>query len=375
MQIRWKAVWITVLFLVFLCPHRARAAEVEDYDFSEIQEILTDSGSESISFSELVEDVVNGEIGEIPGKIGNYCMDLLFGEIRDNKSNILKVVVIAAFGTFFTTIASVFKNSQVSETGFYITYLLMITILAGAFVVAAGIAKGFVSNLLSFMMALLPTFFLAVSYAGGGAASLSFYQFTLFAISGVEWIFLRIVLPLIEVYVILMLVNHISKEDYLSKLAGLLKTAVEWIMKTMLGLVIGMNLIQGMILPLVDTVKTSAVRKVISVIPGIGSGADAVTEVVLGSGILIKNGIGVAALVILVILCAMPVLKLTVLSLLYHGAAAVVQPVSDKRITESVSGVADGVMMLLKVIFHVALLFIITVAVVCVSTNAMFYAG
>ena len=32
-------------------------------------------------------------------------------------------------------------------------------------------------------------------------------------------------------------------------------------------------------------------------------------------------------------------------------------------------------MMLLKVIFHVALLFIITVAVVCVSTNAMFYAG
>lgn len=190
-----------------------------------------------------------------------------------------------------------------------------------------------------------------------------------------EWVFLRIVLPLIEVYVILMLVNHISKEDYLSKLAGLLKTAVEWIMKTMLGLVIGMNLIQGMILPLVDTVKTSAVRKVISVIPGIGSGADAVTEVVLGSGILIKNGIGVAALVILVILCAMPVLKLTVLSLLYHGAAAVVQPVSDKRITESVSGVADGVMMLLKVIFHVALLFIITVAVVCVSTNAMFYAG
>ena len=241
MRIRWKAVWITVLFLAFLCPHRARAAEVEDYDFSEIQEILTDSGSERISFSELVEDVVNGEIGEIPGKIGSYCMDLLFGEIRDNKSNILKVVVIAAFGTFFTTIASVFKNSQVSETGFYITYLLMITILAGAFVVAAGIAKGFVSNLLSFMMALLPTFFLAVSYAGGGAASLSFYQFTLFAISGVEWVFLRIVLPLIEVYVILMLVNHISKEDYLSKLAGLLKTAVEWIMKTMLGLVIGMN--------------------------------------------------------------------------------------------------------------------------------------
>ncbi len=55
MRIRWKAVWITVLFLAFLCPHRARAAEVEDYDFSEIQEILTDSGSERISFSELVD--------------------------------------------------------------------------------------------------------------------------------------------------------------------------------------------------------------------------------------------------------------------------------------------------------------------------------
>ena len=90
-RIRWKAVWITVLFLAFLCPHRARAAEVEDYDFSEIQEILTDSGSERISFSELVEDVVNGEIGEITHKLYNTLTGIQWGTMPDELGWTVKV--------------------------------------------------------------------------------------------------------------------------------------------------------------------------------------------------------------------------------------------------------------------------------------------
>ena len=54
--------------------------------------------------------------------------------------------------------------------------------------------------------------------------------------------------------------------------------------------------------------------------------------------------------------------------LLYKLAAALVEPISDKRITEMLSGVGDSLQMLLKVIFAVALLFLLTVAIVAVTT-------
>ena len=63
-------------------------------------------------------------------------------------------------------------------------------------------------------------------------------------------------------------------------------------------------------------------------IPGIGNIAGSVTDVVLGSSVLIKNGIGVAALVVIVLICLMPLVKLGVLMMLLELAAALLQPVS-----------------------------------------------
>jgi len=85
---------------------------------------------------------------------------------------------------------------------------------------------------------------------------------------------------------------------------------------------------------------------------------------VLGTASLIKNGIGVAGTVIVIAVCAGPILQLLILSFLYKLAGALVQPVSDKRITACISGVSAGYELLTQVLFSTALLFLITLAVV-----------
>ena len=104
-------------------------------------------------------------------------------------------------------------------------------------------------------------------------------------------------------------------------------------------------------------------------IPGIGSIAGSVTDVVLGSSVLIKNGIGAAALVVIVLICLMPLVKLGVLMLILELAAALLQPVSDKRMTGCVSGVGEGIRLLFRVVFTTAVLFMLTIAVVTVSVR------
>ena len=57
------------------------------------------------------------------------------------------------------------------------------------------------------------------------------------------------------------------------------------------------------------------------------------------------------------------------LAFLYKLAAALVQPVSDKRITGCIGGVSEGYEMMVKIIFAAGLMFLLTVAVVAASTS------
>ena len=83
---------------------------------------------------------------------------------------------------------------------------------------------------------------------------------------------------------------------------------------------------------------------------------------------------GMAAVVILFVLMAVPVLKLLILMIMYQCVAAVMEPVCDKRLVECVSTAAKGQKMLIKTVITAALILVITVAVVCAGTNVTYYA-
>jgi stage III sporulation protein AE len=163
--------------------------------------------------------------------------------------------------------------------------------------------------------------------------------------------------------------NGISEEEYLSKFSELMETGAGWILKALLGIVIGLNIIQGMIAPAIDTVKRSVVSRSAEAIPGIGDALGGATEVVLGTAVLVKNGIGAAGAVVSIGICVIPVIQILMLTVFYKVSAAIVQPVADKRMVECISSVGEGCQLLLKVIFAVAVLFLLTIAIVSSATG------
>jgi len=166
-----------------------------------------------------------------------------------------------------------------------------------------------------------------------------------------------------------MLVNNMSKEDTLSKLAGLFSTAVNWILKSMLAAVVGFNVIQGLIVPVADQVKRSVLLKASSALPGVGGAIGGVTETVLGAGVLLKNSIGVAGLIVIITICAVPFIKLLMISVVYKIGSAVLQPISDKRFIECISATAKSAVMLLQTVLVGAVLFILSITIVAVTTS------
>lgn len=295
--------------------------------------------------------------------------DKLVGEIDYNKDAIAKVVLIAIAAAMLSKLSAIFMSNKMSDMGFFSVYTLLLVVLMSAFAVNTTVARDVVDLLLAFMKCLIPAFFMAVGAASGMTASVGLYEIALVSIMAVEYVILNFVIPAINVYVVILLLNNILDEDYLSKFASVVETVISWAIKMIPTIALAINLVGSIVLPSVDYTKAKGYRKIFSLIPGIGQGIDSFVEIVAGSGSLIKNAIGGAALVCIIVLVAIPVVKLLVFCFMYKITAAIVQPVSDKRVTSSVEVMSKGANMLYRAILACGLLFFLTIAIVCLGTG------
>ncbi len=105
-------------------------------------------------------------------------------------------------------------------------------------------------------------------------------------------------------------------------------------------------------------------------IPGIGGVAEGVTELMLGSAVLIKNSMGVFLLILLLCACIMPLFKILVVTGTVKLAAALTGIVSDKRLSLCADRVGEGCFLLFRCVFTSVALFIIVIAVVSYTISA-----
>lgn len=168
---------------------------------------------------------------------------------------------------------------------------------------------------------------------------------------------------------VIRVLNNLSAEEYLSKFAELIEFIVTWTLKTLLAAIIGLNVIQGLISPAIDSLKRGVLTKGVEAIPAIGDALGGTAEIVLGTAVLVKNGIGVTGAIICIAICVIPILQMFVMAFLYKLTSAFIQPVSDKRIVGCVSGMGEGCQILLRVIFTTGMLFLLTIAIVTATTT------
>jgi stage III sporulation protein AE len=302
----------------------------------------------------------------------NQLLESIKGELKANLSTLGRLISIALIAAVFTNLTVAFKNNSVSETGYYITYLMLFSLLITTFINASRIASSVIGSILDFMKALVPAYFLSIGFCTGSATSLIYHEVALMLITLVDILIIKVVIPMINFYLVISLANNMSKEDMLSKLAGLFATAIDWMLKSLLAAVVGFHTIQGLILPVADRVKKSALLKASEAIPGVGNAIGGVAETILGASILLKNAIGVAGLVVIITICAVPLLKLLVINVVFRVGGATLQPISDKRIIECISASAKSSGMLLQTVLVGAVLFLLSITIAAVTTGGTF---
>lgn len=345
-------------------------ALLAEFDFNEIEENLDRMfPQEKISFSDVFSALMSGNMAETIRIFLRFLTDQISYEFDYNRRSLVYVLMTALTAAVFSNFAGAFKSRQISDISFYIMYMLLITLCLTSFRISAEGLEDRLSALVDFMRVLCPSYFLAVAFASGSVTSLFFYNVILFLIYVVELVIVRFLLPVVNIYIMVRVLGNLTGEDFLSEFADLIRKAVSWILKTLLICVVSVNVVQGLLAPAIDAVKRSALTRTAEALPWVGNAVGGVAEVVLGTAVLIKNGIGMAGAVITIAICAVPIFQMLIMAFMYKLAAALVQPVSDKRITTCISGISEGYEIMVKVIFTSGLLFMITIAIVAASTS------
>ena len=341
---------------------------LKEINLADVQKMLDDfMGADSFSMKEALIKLTRGEQAFSKEAVQEFVYRFFFYQLDQEKELFVKLILLILLSAVLTSFAEIFENNQIGDISFFVVYLLFFTILMDSFSKMSSSLEKTISGMTEMMKGLAPAYYMTVCAASGAASAVVFYEGVLLMVWGIQWLLLTVLLPASGMYVLLQLVNSLSREEMLGKMAELLNTAVSWGLKSLLAAVVGLQIIRNLVAPVMDSVKRGLLSKAAGALPGVGNAVNMVTELVVTSAVLVRNCLGVVILVVFVLIGAGPMLHYGILSLLYRLLAAVAQPVSDRRMVRALGTMGEGCALLLRILF--------TAEVLCMLAFLVLMAG
>ncbi len=341
----------------------------------EIQEITGSYGNENeISFDTFYNLMLEGRIEEALEQAVQNLYSSIGEEILKNRQLLLKMVALIVIAAIFNSYSSILKFSFVGEQGFFITYLMIAVLLMQSFMLIYDVAEESVHYIKDLTTCMLPALYMSLVMCTGLTTSQMVNTMFLTMLAVVEKLLLVVILPGTRIYFLIVVLNQINQTDRFSKLAGLIKQGLTFVLKAVVTGIIGLNMMKSILLPVYENAKYNVLQKGLSVVPG-GASLSGLSTILVGAGVLIKNSVGLAAVVILLVLGSIPLIKIFCFFIVYKVILALIQPISDSRILAGIQGAVDSTGVLLRATATSIVLSVLSIAIVLLTTNVRLYAG
>ena len=342
---------------------------MQEISSDEIQNMMDDMlGRQSFDFTDYVGSLVNGSNPFDAEEAAKYILRGMWDNIVQDRNIYIYIIVIAVTGALLTNFSKLLQGKKVADMAFYSVYMLFFSVLSVSFARFSQIACDTLEKVFDFIKVFGLSYFTCMTFTEGKAASGVFYEFMIVAMNVVDFLLIKFAMPALQFYFFLELANRISEEDMFSKLAQLIKDLVNSGVKMMFGIIMGANVVQGLVVPVAAEAKNSIIVKMGSSIPGIGNTVSSVAGTVLCAGKLVRNSVGVIGIIVVAYICVIPLLRLVTVRLMYRVVSAFIQPISDKRLVNCLDVVAETMRMQIYSVGVGAMMFVISIAVISAMT-------
>lgn len=326
-----------------------------------------------IDMDNLLSSAINGNIDNNVMFKGIFN---LFGkEVKDTIKILASILIIIVIHSIFKTVSENLGNQSISQITYYVQYILIVTILMANFTEIIAMTRDTIQNLVGFMNSLIPILITLMITTGSIVSANVVQPLLLFAISFIGNMITTIILPIVLVSTVLGIISQISSKIQIDKLAKFFNSSVVWVLGVILTIFVGMLSLEGTLSSGVDGLTAKTTKAAVSnFIPVVGKVLGDSIDTVLGCASILKNAVGIIGVVVVIGICITPIVKLTVLSVLYYLASALCQPIADGKIIKLLDQMGATFKILLAITFAVAVMLIIGITLaIKISNSGLMY--
>lgn len=314
----------------------------------------------STNFGEFIENIIDGSLPKAD-TLFSEIMNLILPDIR-----MCTVYIASILG--FSILASCIKGSNLKLSGnsgeiaFLVCYFVVSGFVLGILNSAAQIATNASGELAAFIKMTLPAYIGIVSSMGVD-------------FKGAQAVFL-VMINVVTTYAgsfminsflymgILTVLSNISLQMHITKLIGIFRQVMFWMLGFILTVFAGFTALSGINAATGATSGIRAVKYTLGhTIPVVGGFLADSAELIFASAKIFKNAFGTGGIIVVFAMCLIPVCKLFVVGFLLKFTAGITEPFCDKRLCDTIYGAGQSVIYIMVALMLMSVMFILAFAI------------
>jgi stage III sporulation protein AE len=328
---------------------QAKGNYLPEINFGKILSTFKTTGSFGITFKEIISNLVK----------------LSFSEVFGNSKLLIELLVISLLCAILQNLQTSLNNSAVSTIAHYACFLIMTLIIVKSFSMVVELSRDTISNMIELTNVMMPPLIGIIALSGGAVSAATIDPIIMVAIQITSDIIKDLILPMSILVVVLNIVDCLSENVRISKLAELLKQINLWAIGFIMTVFIGVITVRSSASATIDQVALKTTKFAIdNFIPVVGKCLSDAVATVAGYSLILKDAISLIGLVLMIFICAVPLIKIAVIALIYKFVGAVMEPVVESRVVNCLSAVGGSLSIVFASVLSVAVMFFIMITIV-----------
>lgn len=278
--------------------------------------------------------------------------------------------MLTLFSVILQTMHSAFERNAVSKIAYFVIYLVLIFIALNSFYVAVSYTQEAIEMMKGFMIALLPLMLGMMASFGNVIAVSFFHPIIIFLINFSGILVSTFILPLLFLSAMLLIVSSLSENYKVTHLANLFKTVGLGALGIFLTIFLGVISVQGTASAIQDGLAMKTAKFVTgNFIPVVGRTFTDAADTILSASLVLKNAVGMAGLLVILLIVLFPALKIAAVALIYKIAAAALQPIGGGPVITALNTISNYILYILACLLAVSLMFLLAIVIIVSASN------
>ena len=349
---------------------------IESLDLSEFEEYLNDlpnelSGNSNSKYQLLL--MLKGESTVDFSSISNYLLSLFFGGLKRKIPTFISLFALLLICAIVNSIKPNKTGDGVYEIVRFACFSVVVCIIVSVAYALVSSAQSTIQKTSKAVQSVFPIMLTLMTISGNTASVAVYNPAMLFITDFVVIIINKLVFPVVLGMLAISVISNVCKTIKLNGLLNFSSSSLKWLIGLVATIFSLFLTVKGLNSGVYDGISLRALKYTVnSSVPLVGGILRDGLDLILASGVLVKNALGFLAIFIIFGIVVQPILEIISVSLALKLVSAVLEPLNDARVVSFINSVSSVINFVIASVIIVSLMYVVIIILAICSSQMIF---